>query len=145
MLSPEQNKELVLRFMDEVFAKKNIAYLDEALSEDFIEHQVMPGISPDKAGARKIFEMMFQGTPDMSVEVTDVIASGDRVATNSIVRGTDTGGAMPGLPATNKPYSMGGIDIVRIDDEGKMAEHWGIVDIMGMMGQLGLLPQPRSA
>ena len=49
--------------MDEVFAKKNIAYLDEALSEDFVEHQVMPGISPDKAGVRKIFEMMFQVTP----------------------------------------------------------------------------------
>jgi hypothetical protein len=37
------------------------------------------------------------------------------------------------------------IYIVRVDEEGKIAEHWGVVDTIGTMGQLGLLPSPGEA
>ena len=30
--------------------------------------------------------------------------------------------------------------LVRLNDEGQIAEHWGVVDTVGTMGQLGLLP-----
>lgn len=46
------------------------------------------------------------------------------------------------MPPTGKAFEMGGIDILRVNDEGKVVEHWGIQDIMGAMGQLGLLPPP---
>jgi len=144
MPTPEQNKETMRRFYDEVFNKKNLDHARETISDDFVEHEEFPGIPPDKEGAIKIFEMIFGGTPDMSAEVLDMVASGDRVAARAITRGTDTGGFMPGTPPTDKPYSMELIDIVRFDDGGKVAEHWGILDTMGAMGQLGLLPPPRG-
>src|SRR6266849_4557106 len=56
--------------------------------------------------------------------------------------GTDTNGFMPGTPATGKPFSMGAIDVFTFDDEGMNTEHYGVYDIMGTMGQLGLLPAP---
>jgi predicted ester cyclase len=44
------------------------------------------------------------------------------------------------MPATGKAFEMEAIYIVRIHDEGQIAEHWGVVDAIGTMGQLGLLP-----
>jgi steroid delta-isomerase-like uncharacterized protein len=142
MATAEQNKQAVRDFFEEVFNKKNLDHVREALADDVVEHQEFPGITPDKDGVIKTFEMMFGSTPDMQAEILDLIATGDRVASRSVIRGTDTGGFMPGMPPTNKPYSMEAIDIIRFNDDGKVAEHWGIQDVMGAMGQLGLLPPP---
>jgi predicted ester cyclase len=34
-----------------------------------------------------------------------------------------------------------GVDIVRFGDDGKAREHWGVFDAMGMMQQLGAVPE----
>jgi predicted ester cyclase len=81
----------------------------------------------------------------MSAEIHDMVAAGDRVAIRATYRGTDKGGFIPGMPATGKPFEMEAIYIVRVDDEGRIAEHWGVVDTIGTMAQLGLLPSPDDA
>jgi predicted ester cyclase len=48
------------------------------------------------------------------------------------------------MPATGKPFEMETMYIIRLDDESKIAEHWGIGDMVSVMGQLGLLPAPAS-
>ena len=141
MPTTEENKELCRRFFEEVFNGHSLDYAEESMADDLIEHQPFPGMSPDKKGALDMFRAMFEMSSDMKAEIVNLIASGDRVAIHSVSRGTDTGGAM-GTPPTNKPYEMASIDIVRVNDEGKFAEHWGITDTMTMMGQLGLLPPP---
>ena len=102
----------------------------------------MPGGTADKAGAIAMFTMMREQTPDMRIEVEDVIASGTKVAVRSTMTGTDTNGFMPGMPPTGKSFSMGAIDVFTFDDAGMNTEHYGVYDIMGTMGQLGLLPPP---
>ena len=142
MPTPEQNKSLAESFVKEVFNNHNIQFAQDSLAEDFIDHEVAPGITPDKQGAITWFTKMFTAIPDSRAEIQHMIASGDRVVMHSTFSGTDTGGFMPGVPATGKSFEMGGIDIMRVNDEGKFAEHWGIQDQMSMMGQLGLLPPP---
>jgi predicted ester cyclase len=140
MPTPEESRELVDRFTKEVFNNKNLQYAEEVLSDDFVEHQEFPGITPDKKGAIDAFRLMFQASPDLTAEINEVIVSGERVAIRGTFRGTDTGGFAPGMPPTNKPYVMESIDIVAIGDDGKFHEHWGIQDTMGVMAQLGLAP-----
>ncbi len=142
MTTPEQNKQATIRFMDEVFNKGNIAHVDEALADDFVEHQEFPGMAPTKEGVKQLLEMMLKQASDMQVEVVQVIAAGDRVAIHSRTTATDSGGFMPGMEPTGKRYSIEGIDIIRYNEDGLGTDHWGIVDVMGAMGQLGLLPQP---
>ncbi len=103
---------------------------------------MMPGITPDKAGALEWFKIGFGMSSDMKMEILRTIVSGDRLATHTRVRGTDTGGSMPGTPPTNKPFDFESIDIVRVNDEGKFTDHWGILDSMTMMQQLGIAPPP---
>jgi predicted ester cyclase len=79
----------------------------------------------------------------MTAEIHDMVAAGDKVAIRATYRGTDEGGFIPNMPATGKTFEMEAIYIVRINDKGQIAEHWGVVDTIGTMGQLGLLPPPR--
>lgn len=138
MQSAADIKEQARRFYDEVFNNKDLDYAERSLADDFVDHSAPPGISPDKAGAMQWFAMMVD--TDMKGSIDHVIASGDRVAIQSTFSGTDTTGLGPGVAPTNKPYSMGAIDILRVDDSGRYREHWGIVDVMTAMQQVGLVP-----
>jgi steroid delta-isomerase-like uncharacterized protein len=72
-----------------------------------------------------------------------LIAEGDKVAVLWTARGTQVGEFM-GLPATGKSYTIQGIDIHQLRD-GRMAEHWDVVDMYGFLIQLGALPAPSGA
>src|SRR5438105_2553014 len=145
MRTSEQNKELAREFGDRVFNHHDLEYLKEILADDFVEHEEWPGLSQDKAGALQWFEQGFASVPDMRMEIHHVIASDDRVCIHSTMSGTDEGGLMPGMPATGKSFEMGGIDIVRVRDDGKIAEHWGVGDVMGVMMQLGHVQPPPGS
>jgi steroid delta-isomerase-like uncharacterized protein len=141
MATPEQNEATVRELVQRVMNEGDIGFAEKTLSEDYVEKSPMPGGTADKAGAIAMFNMMRSQTPDMHIEIHDVIASGNKVAVRSTMTGTDTN-AMPGMPATGKPFSMGAIDVFTFDGAGMNTEHYGVYDIMGVMGQLGLLPAP---
>jgi predicted SnoaL-like aldol condensation-catalyzing enzyme len=143
MPTPEEMRELNARFVEEVFNRQRLETAEELLADDFSEHaDVPPGMTPDKQGAIAWFRMMFGMSSDMKMEILNTIVSGDRIASLSRLRGTDTGGAMPDLPPTNKTYEIESIDILRVNGEGRFTDHWGITDTLTMMQQLGLAPGP---
>src|SRR4051794_170010 len=117
MSTPEENKALARQFVDEVFNKKNLAFVEQTLSDDFVEHEESPIMSsPDKKGAIEWFTTMFKNVPDMHAEISHLVASGDRVAIRTVVTGTDEGGFAPGMPPTGKTFETTAIDILRFDD-----------------------------
>jgi len=109
------------------------------LAEDFVEHEELPGIPPTKDGVVQYFRMMLAAFPDMRMEVEDVIASGDKAVARLRVTGTNKGDFM-GMPATGKSASVKLIDITRFGDDGLAREHWGVVDNLSLMQQLGVIP-----
>ena len=142
MTRQEDNATTVRELIQRVLNEGDIGFAEKTLSESYVERSPMPGGTADKAGAIAMFNMMRQQTPDMHIEIEDVIASGDKVAVRSTLTGTDTEGFMPGMPATGKSFAMGAMDVFTFDDAGMNTEHYGVYDIMGTMGQLGLLPAP---
>jgi steroid delta-isomerase-like uncharacterized protein len=142
MTTPEENAATVRELIQRTLNEGDIAYAEKVLSDDYVEQSPMPGGTADKAGAIAMFQMMRQMTPDMRIEVEDVIASGNKVAARSTMHGTDTEGFMPGMEATNKPFAMGAIDVFTFDEDGMNTEHYGVYDIAGTMAQLGLTPPP---
>src|SRR2546430_15255379 len=142
MATPQENAETVRELIQRVLNEGDIGFAEKTLSESYVERSPMPGGTADKAGAIATFTMMREQTPDMRIEDEDVIASGDKVAVRSTMIGTDTKGFMPETPPTGKAFSMGAIDVFTFDDQGMNIEHYGVYDIMGTMGQLGLLPAP---
>jgi steroid delta-isomerase-like uncharacterized protein len=108
------------------------------LADDFVERNEVPGIPPTKAGVIQYFQMLRAAFPDFRMDVEDVIASSDKAGARVRVTGTHRGEFM-GIPATDKSAAVDLIDITRFDDDGLAHEHWGVVDQLTLMQQLGLI------
>jgi len=110
----------------------------DLVADDMIEHEELP--FPDapkgKAGVGALFQSMFDAFPDFEMTAEDTIVEGDRVVIRVTARGTHQGEFM-GIPPTGKRIEVPLIDISRIRD-GKIVEHWGVMDSGVMMQQLGV-------
>jgi hypothetical protein len=109
------------------------------LADDFIERDEIPGLPPTKDGVVQYFRIILAAFPDMRMDVQDSFASGDKAVARLRISGTHQSEFM-GIPATGKPVSVNLIDITRFGDDGLAREHWGVVDMLAMMQQLGVIP-----
>jgi len=111
------------------------------VADDVIEHEPppVPEPLPGKAGVRQWFEVLFTAFPDVTMTPEDLIVEGDKGAARVRLQGTHRGDFM-GIAATGKSIDVELIDIVRVNSDGKVAEHWGLVDDATMLQQLGAMP-----
>jgi len=138
-MSAEENKERFRNFMEEVANRGNMAALDEFVASDFVEREELPpGAPPGRDAVEYFFTMVRTGFPDLQVTLDDVIAEGDKVVARTTWRGAHRGEFM-GIPPTGKTVAFTAIDIVRYAG-GKMVEHWGQIDNLGLLQQLGVVP-----
>ncbi len=137
-MSTEENKTLYRRLMEEVFSQGNIAALGELMTPDIIEHEAGPAQGRGLEGVKALIMMIRTAFPDMRVTIEDMTTQEDKVWARVTFHGTNTGPLM-GMPPTGKRVNYEAIDICRFA-EGKIVEHWGVVDLLGMMQQLGVAP-----
>jgi len=136
-----QNKEIVHRFLEEVWNQGKLDAVDDIVTNDIIIHVAgrdIKGIENFKKfilGYRNAF-------PDIKFTIEELIAQGDKVAERFTVRGTHQG-ELQGIPPTGKQIKITSIDIARYVD-GKMVERWGQPDFLGMMMQLGMELKPKE-
>lgn len=133
--------------MSQAYDMLNAGDLDgfsQMVSEDFVEHEVAPGLAEGKEGVLQFFTMYRAAFPDLRFEPQQTFVNGDTAAAYVRVTGTHTGGEFMGIPATGKSIDVTGVDIVRFGDDGVGREHWGVFDAMGMMQQLGVVPGPPA-
>jgi predicted ester cyclase len=140
-MSIEQNKAVVRQLLDEVFRRGDVTRVDFYLAPSFVEHEELPpGIPGGSEGVKALTTMLHAAFPDFGITIDDVIAEGDRVVVRQTWSGTHQGEFM-GIPPTGRRVSFGVIDILRMAD-GRCVEHWGQMDSMGLMQQLGANPAP---
>jgi steroid delta-isomerase-like uncharacterized protein len=138
MSTEQNNKALVRQMVEEIFSRGNMSLVDKFLAPDFVEREELPpGIPPGREGVKQLTTMFRSAFPDFKATIDDIIAEGDKVVIRQTWSGTHKGEFM-GIPPTGK---SGVIDIIRIAG-GKFVEHWGQMDSMGMMQQLGVTPAP---
>lgn len=135
-MSAEHNMILARRFWEEVVNQGNLTVLNEIMTADYIQHQ--SDVPPGRAGLTQFLTLQFAAFPDHHATIEDVVSEGDRVVTRTVIRGTHAG-PLGNILATGKEVAIHVIDIWRVAD-GQLVEHWGIVDNLGMMQQLGLMP-----
>jgi steroid delta-isomerase-like uncharacterized protein len=137
------NKAMVRRYVEGLFGKQHkVPMIDEMLSNDFVEYQ-----NYDSSGNRairgreewkKVANMYFSAFPDLECTIEDLIAEGDKVVSRWTTQATHKGDFL-GIAPTNKRVMITGISIYRIV-EGKIVETRSILDLMGLLSQLGALP-----
>jgi len=137
MMTTEDNKALVRRFIDEIFLEGKPEAVDELLADDFVPHN-WGKTGTGKSAMTDAIKRASAGLSGAQMTIEDVIAEGDKVAVRLTSHAVQTGPFM-GLPPSGKPYTIEEIHIFRIKD-GKVTEHWHQGDFMGMMTQLGAMP-----
>lgn len=141
-MSTEESRALVDRLYTELLNERRLEVVDEVAVEDYIEHDPLPGQGTGRAGLRdRAATIITALDPHFAVE--DVIAEGDRLVVRWRNRGTHVEPFL-GLPASGKSFDMAGIDIYRVAD-GRIAEHWHVVDQLAMLIQTGVIPAPAAA
>jgi steroid delta-isomerase-like uncharacterized protein len=125
--------------MHELLNARDVDGFGDALADDFVDHEELPGLEPTKEGVKQFFRMYRAAFPDLRMHAEDVLPSGDKVIARVRATGTHQGELM-GMPATGKPVDVQMIDIIRIGDDGLAREHWGVFDTMTMMQQVGFVP-----
>jgi predicted ester cyclase len=138
-MSTEANKALVRRYR-EAHNQNNLDALDAIVAQDLISHNLLPGLPPGLEGGKMAHRGFRESFPDIHSTTQDLFAEGDKVVERYTSGGTNTGSFM-GAPPTGKKFEAESMSIYRIAN-GKIVEHWGENDTMGLMMQLGLMAQP---
>lgn len=139
----EQNRITYLKELELVVNGGRMELVDELIAEDYVNHSAPPGAPQGRAAIRGYLKLLKGAFPDRQVKNEMLLCAGDYVIVRSTVTGTSTGPYF-GRPATGKPFSVMGTDIYLVKD-GQLRGRWGNEDAMGMMTQLGYLPDEKPA
>lgn len=109
---------------------------EQSVTADYIDHEAPLGTPPGPEGANAVLRWLRGAFEDLSYEILDAFADGDRVAMRVATHGTHTGEFM-GKPPTGRRFEIEAIHIYRIEN-GLVAEHWAKRDDVGLAQQIGL-------
>lgn len=136
----EANKALVRNFYEEMWNKHQPSAADRFVATNFIEHN--PRLPQGLAGRKEFVGKVLAAFSDYHGEVEAVMAEGDRVVTRVRWTGTNDG-PYEGRPPTGKKLVFSTSDFFRIED-GKIAEHWDVVETLARAVALGLVSPPTA-
>jgi steroid delta-isomerase-like uncharacterized protein len=139
------NKATFLRFhaaMNSGDAEVIAKTIDEIVEPDVLIRTPLPIEATGAEALKQVWATLLRAFPDLHVEVEDLIAEGDKVVIRNTVTGTNQGEYM-GRPPTGRSVTYNEIFIFRFAD-GRVAETWGVVDVLAQMRQLGMIPGGAS-
>jgi predicted ester cyclase len=135
-MDDELNVAAFRRVMDEGFSRGDLDAVDEVVCAEYREHERGPGWNLGRTGLKRIIELLRVAFPDLKATVVDVVGSGEKMCFRVQYEGTNEG-PMLGYPATGRKVTWESMDIVRFDEDGTLLEHWGLLDRLGVLEQLG--------
>lgn len=136
------NKEVIRAFLEDVANKGHFERANDLVREDFIELDPFPGQEQGREGLKALVRQMRSAFPDMHWVIDEMVAEGEKVVTRFHWTGTHRDTFL-GIPATGKSVAVTGVVIDRLE-AGKMADSRMLMDTLGLMQQLGVLPAPSS-
>jgi steroid delta-isomerase-like uncharacterized protein len=114
--------------------------LDAIVSPDYVIH---PEGARGVEGLRELVEGYRSAIADLQVTIDHQFTEGDHVATRFTIRGTHEGELL-GTPPSGRPVEFSGLTVSRCRD-GRIEEEWELVDLAGLLRQIGALPDMASA
>jgi predicted ester cyclase len=141
-VSAGTNKEIVRRLVVEPW-EGNLGVIDELVAPNYVGHDPAQPDLQGPEGIKGFVTSYLAGFPDGRITIVDQFAAGDLVATRWTGRGTQKG-ELIGIPPTGKQVTVSGITISRVE-KGKVVEEWINWDTLGMLQQLGVVPQMAAA
>ena len=142
--SPEENKQVVQKFVEECWNQGNFNRISELLADQVRFHDpVFPGLNPGIQNIKNHIEGCRKAFPDVKFTIDDTIAERNEVVHHWTVRGTHKGSFL-GMQPTNRKVTLDGTSIYRLENS-KIAEAHANWNLASMMEQLGINEVPTEA
>jgi len=143
--SAEENKAVARREFEEMYNQGgNLDAAEEIYAPNFVGHEPTSGESRGVEGAKQFAASYRQAFPDLECTIEEQVAEGEKVVSRWRARGTHEGETEDLGPPTGNRVEITGISMSTIA-EGKLVEDWTNFDAMGMMQQLGMVPEAQQA
>lgn len=140
----EQNKTNVRRLFEELWNKGSLPVADELIAPTYTHHDAStPDVGRGPESEEKRVTLYRTAFPDLRLTVEDMIADGETVVARWSCRRAHNGN-LNGIAPTGKQFAISGVSIVRFNG-GKMVEGWINWDALGLMQQLGVVPELGKA
>jgi steroid delta-isomerase-like uncharacterized protein len=140
----EANKTIVRRLFEELWNKGNLSVADELFAPTYAHHDPStPDVGTGPEGEKKRATLYRTAFPDLRLTIEDIIAEGETVVARWSCRGTHKGD-LSRIAPTGKQFNISGVSIARFAS-GKMVEGWVNWDALGLMQQLGVVPELGKA
>ena len=141
--TPEQNKQVVQRFVEECWNQGNFQRISEYLTDQVRSHDpAFPNLNPGIQNVRNHIEGCRQGFPDLKITINDTIAERDEVVLHWTARGTHKGQFL-GMQPTQRKCTVDGTTIYRLEG-ARIAEAHGNWNVASLMAQLGVSTVPQE-
>ena len=138
---PLDTEAVVRRLIDEGFSQGHLDVCDELIADEIVEHQDYgPGHAPGAAGVKAVVTSLRRAFSDFKLEIEDLVVAGDTVWTRNVATGTHDGPYM-GHPPSGRTFRIYVFDVMRVFG-GRVVEHWGVPDRLGVLLQLGAISRP---
>lgn len=108
--------------------------IDEIVAENFVEHEELPTDADGRDGLRELFQDLHACFTDFAMTIEDMVAEGDKVFVRATMQGIQRAEFL-GIPSQGKPMLVPVADVLRFEN-GRIVEHWGLMDSGQMMQQL---------
>ena len=136
-------KQLINRFVEELWNERQLDVADTIFAKDFVTHQLRSGWPVDTVprGPQAIKEHVagwIASFPDLRFSIEQMLSEGDRVVMQLLMEGTHQG-AWLGVPASGKKIQIRMFTIHRVV-QNKIVEDWVLVESLGFFQQLGIVP-----
>jgi C-1 hydroxylase len=129
------NKALFRTFV-ETWNRRDFAGMVDLWSPDMVHHHRNGDYGREEVYA--LISDFMKAFPDLTFEVQNLVAEGDYVSARMIARATHQQD-FAGIPASGQEVAVTVMGLVRIAD-GRIAEHWNVMDELHLMQQLGVVP-----
>lgn len=141
-MSNEENKATSRRFYEELFNRGNLDAAEEIVSSDFVLHDPnLPEEVRGPEGLKQFVTLYRNAFPDIDFTIDKQVAEDDMVGTRWVARGTHQGELM-GIAPTGTRVAVEAFTLHRFSG-ARIAEDWAHYDALGMMRQLGVIPEPE--
>jgi steroid delta-isomerase-like uncharacterized protein len=138
-MTTAENKKALEAFVEDVINQGRLDRADDLVALDFVELDQLPGQQQGREGLKDVIGGMRAAFPDLHWVVDEVVAEGDKVVSRFTWTGTHRATFL-GIPSTGRKVTVKGVVIDRLAD-GKMADSRILMDTLGMMQQLGVVPR----
>jgi steroid delta-isomerase-like uncharacterized protein len=140
----EQNKTVVRRLFDELWNKGNLQVADEIFAPTYQHHDAStPDLGKGPESEKKRVNLYRNAFHDLRLNMEDLIADGETVVARWSCRGVHKG-ELNGIAPTGKQVAITGVTIVHFTN-GKIVEGYVTWDALGLMRQLGIVPEPTKS